>query len=758
MVSDTAQHNRLISAAAPAGFFRFYDVPPAKEEEHDPDMRHVFLMLWRRKVIILGLMFLGLMLALAAVYIIPPRYEATAVLMLEEEGPEQPLGEDVQSMMSMLGGGSSMILSELEILRSRSLARLVVERLDLLSDPEFNPQLRDIRSVEMLGSAPAFKQLNIYKSELDSLPADIAEMEINMTVTEFLKGLRVRSIPGSLALQIDFTSYDAGKAALIANTLADVYIGQRLEAKIRSAQKMSGWLDERLAVLKQQVREADDEVQEYRVRYNLTEGERRAVVSTEQLSQLNSQLVLAKAQKAEAEARLQQVEDFAKNPGSIEAAAEIINSSLIQNLKHDESRLLAELSDLSTRYGPRHPETINRKAELSDLQKTLKTEMLKIVSSIRNEVSVARARLGVLEENLREIEGRQHHENEAMIKLKELVREAESTRLIYERFLATYKRSDKQEDLQEPHAKIISPAALPMGASSPNGPLWVSLALAISLFFGLGLSLIIEKLDNTYRSAGQLERKLGFPCYALIPQVRKRTQKEVADHVFAKPASTVAEAVRSLRMAVNLRAGGGDKPKIIAMTSSFPGEGKTTLSVWLARLAAKSGEKVILIDGDLRRPNIHKTLGKDNAITLVEYLTGKNTLEEVIQRDDPSGAHIVYGRAVPNSALDLIGSAKMERLVESLGQGYDLVILDSPACLAVSDARVLSNLADHTIYAVGWNKTPREVVEGGVKQFTDMNCEAMSFVLTGVDVERHIKYGYGDTVYYYGRHKEYYAA
>ncbi len=726
-------------------------------EPGDMDLRHLFLMLWRRKVMVAAILLLGLFLAAVIVNLVPPRYSARASFLIEEDKPSQALGEDMKSLTTFFNADSSMILSELEVVRSRSLARLVVERLDLLSDPEFNPNLRQMESAQSLSHEQSFKRLNIYKSELSALPANITETETNLVITNFLEKLRVRSIPGSRVIQVEFSSYDPGKAALIANAIADIYIEQRLEEKFRSSKRLADWLDSRLSTLRKQVRESEAAVQEYKAAHNLSEGT-KDIVSAEQVSQINAQLVLAKVQKAEAEARLEQVRNIASKPGGIEAAAEVINSSLIQRLKHDKSRLLVEMSDLSARYGPRHPEMIKRRKELADLNQNIRDEMDKIIDGIENELSVAHARVSSLEKSLSEIEGVQHEENEAMIKLRELVREAESNRLLYDTFLATYKRSDKQEDLQDAQAKVISYAVIPQFPSFPNKILVLSLSALVSLFVGLAVCLLLEKLDNSFRSAGQLESALGFPCFALIPRSNLAKPKDVADYVLSKPSSVIAESVRTLRTVLNLRAQkDAQKPKIITVTSSFPGEGKTTLSTWMARLAAKSGEKVILIDCDLRRPNVHRTIGMQNKVSLVEYLSGKNTLEEVVQRDDPSGLHIIYGRSVTNSALDLISSRRMERLVESLGEAYDLIILDSPACLAVSDARVLSRLSDHTLYVVAWDKTPREVVEGGVKQFRDMNCDSLSFVLTGVDVERHVKYGYGDTVYYYGRYKEYYA-
>ncbi len=735
------------------------------EESHniDVDVRDLFLTLWRRKMVIMGILIIGLVLAMVALSFITPKYTARALVLIEAE-TGLPQSEELRALISNIRLDSTFILSEIEVIRSRTTARNVVNRLNLMNDPEFNRYLAqmamqkadDADNPLQDASKAVFKNLNLYNEGIKNLPAEYIEIQEEDVITRFLENLQVRSVPGSNAVQIQYQSTDPKKAALIANTVADVFIEQRLEEKFSATQKLTDWLDKRLKDLREQVRNAEAEVQRYKAKQDLMEGA-RTVASVEQLSQLNAELVQAKAKTAEAEARLSQVRNLSKNPEKIETVAEIVNSPLIQNFKRDEARMAQQLADLSQRYGERHPDIIKLREELSDLRAVMLDEMQKIASSLEHELRVARAREMALEEGIAEIENVRLKEDVAMIRLRELEREAASSRLIFDKFLATYKRSDDQEELQEAEARIISYAAVPTSPSYPDRLLLLSLSSAISLFIGLGFAFLLEKLDNSFRSANQLERTVGYPCYALIPSVENMPQKDVVNFILKRPSSTVAEAVRTLRMVLNLRPPkSGIKPKVVTITSSFPGEGKTTLSCWIGRLAAKSGEKVIVIDGDLRRPTVHRAMGRGNDTSIVDFLTGKLSLDDIIQTDDPSGVHVICAKSVPNSALDLISSDRMSKLVDSLKQVYDLVIIDSPACLAVSDARVLAKLSDQTVYAVAWDRTPREVVMGGVKQFTDMGYDPLAFVLTNVDVKRHVKYGYGDTIYYYGRYKEYY--
>ena len=727
------------------------------DDESFIDIRATLLMLWRRKFVIFSIVIIGLLLTILALSTIRPQFTARS-LVLVEGGQKNKLPEELKLLVgNMARVDSSLVLNEIEVMRSRSMARKVIERLELLTDPDFNrsyKQSLEQYAPELLDRTQSFKTFTIYKSELDSLPPELVDYQINQTITNFLDNLRIRAIPGSYAIQIQYTSSHPTKSALIANTVADVYIEERLQAKFQASRKLTDWLDQRLQELREQVRTSELAVAEYKARNNLTEGI-RSVLSAEQVSQINTQLINAKAELAEAQARLKQIRNLIKNNSNLDTSGDVIRSSFVQRLKTDEANLMRTYSDLSERYGERHPKIITVRAELQNIRDKIRDEMSKVAASIENEVEVSAARVSALEEGLNELRGVRNSDNENMIKLNELTREAASNRLIFETFMETYKRSNDQEELQEAEARVLSYAAVPNKPSYPDRLLFLSLGMTVSLFFGIFLSFILEKLDNKFRSAGQLEKHCGYPCYALIPMMSGMNQKQLAQYVLDKPSSALSEAVRTLRTVLNLRAKrGGKKPRVITITSSFPGEGKTTMSCWLGRLAAKSGDKVILIDCDLRRPNVHKTLGHDNNITLIEYLSGKNSLKETIHTDDPSGLHVIYSKSVPNSALDLVSSEKMETLIGALKKEYDLVIIDSPACLAVSDARILATYSDQTLYAVAWNRTPREVVIGGVKQFSDMGYNDMAFMLTNVDVKRHVRYGYGDTVYYYGNYHE----
>ena len=711
-------------------------------DELDVDLRRLLMLLWRRKWLIVFIMIVSLVATFFVTSTLPSRYTANALVLIENDSIDHS-SIDLQDFMSSMRLDTTQVLSEVQVLKSQDLGRKVLDKLNMA------PQKSD-------GTTGDFKNFSVYNAEMGA-DNKILSTDTARTVLAFLGPLTVKPVPGSFVIQVGYTAEDPDRAARVVNTIVDTYLEERLNAKFRATQKVTSWLDGRLTVLRNQVRESEAAVEEFKTNNNLISGARYEMTAQE-LSEFNSQLILAKAARANAEAKLLNIKKWKDNPTGLETDDAVLSSPTIQDLKKSETGLLQKKADLSSRYGAKHPSIINVNAELLDLRSNIRLEIKNIASNIKNELRLAEQKVAALESGLTEVKGEKQGENNSMIELRELEREVESNRMIFDNFLESYKRSDSQEELEEADARIISYASPPASPSYPNKPLIMSLTSAIALFFGITFVLILEKLDNAFRSASQLESRTGYSCYGLIPSAEGSGKNGFGDYTLNKPSSAVAESVRTLRMVLNLRSksDNGEKPKVVTITSSLPAEGKTTLSTWLGRLTAKSGEKVIIIDCDLRRPNIHNLMKQKPEKTLVDYLTGDAPLESVVCKDEASGAHVIYARSVPNSALDLISSKKMKDLIASLKKAYDLVILDTPACLAVSDARLLANESDYTLYIVEWDKTPREVVTTGVKQFSDFGYDNLSLVLSNVDVKRHARYGYGDTAYYYGRYKGYY--
>ena len=746
--------------------------------ETDIDIRKFLLVLWRRKITILLTMLIFISLVYMLTNRITPQYGAEASVLIQSN--INPSGE-LRSFVSSIRIDNSIVLSEAEVLKSRSIARQVILDLNLINDPEFNPNLKQTQTLLsslLNGQKKETRQDNFKMLSVDESKTGLNQSEISQTlelvIDQFVERIRVRPVPGSFVLQIEFSSKDPVKAALITNKILDAYIAQNMNLKLRTTQRITNWLDNRLNTLRNQVRDTEEALEEFRRQYDV-EVIDIDDFSQAQISGLNNQLVLAKAKEAQARARLAQIQNWMKDPSKIQMTDEAVNSRVLQSVKLKEADQIKTVAELSSRYGPKHPTMMDAELALAETREQMRQELRNIAKNIQSNLDIAQRQVAEMgdvidnttsmnsdpqaQENMgRGPEGDMLSDIEIAVRMRELVREKESSEAILENFMQTYKRAADQGQLQESQARIISYATKPATPYYPNKPLFISLSIVASFFMGLALSLLLEKLVNAYRTVEELERDTGQNCLGLVPAIDVYdTNKPIADYILNKDGSRVAESVRTLRMVLNLRAKSHDqKSQVVAITSSLQDEGKTTLSAWMARTSAKSGERVIIIDCDLRRPRLHDAFGKAPQNTLIEYLTGKCTLEEALYRDPGTNMHAIFARAVPNNALDLLSKDRMHNLIEALKEQYDLIILDCPACLSVSDSRLLASKADQTVFAVAWNDTPREVVNAGIKQFADFGYDALNLVLTHVDLKKYAKYGFNDALHYYSAYNPYY--
>lgn len=732
------------------------------------ELREMLRKLWRRRRLIIGTVVTLTVLALIVTLQLTPRYTATASVMLE---PRTSRVVDVEAVLSGLPPDTETINSEIQVLRSRQLARRVVERLNLDEDPEFNAALRKpslwsrIGRFDFRGMLPG----GLSGGDANSTGARLAvsgkaavsdetkEIQAAGVVDAFLDSLVVSAVQRSWVIEISIDSAVPRKSERIANTVADLYIVEQLEAKFEATKVATEWLGDRLTKLRGQLEISERAVERYRNQAGMVEGRNSVSVAMQQLSEINTQLVLARSGSAEATARLRQVERLLAKKGDVSSVGRVLSSALVQRLVEQESGLNRQLAEMSTEFGPKHPRMINMKAEVRDLRRKIGTEVNKIVVSLRNEVEVAKAREASLADTLSGIEDRMGVLNQSQVQLRALERDSEANRALYGTFLARFKEMSGQNELQSPDARIISRASIPIIQSAPRVKLIVGLAFVFSLIIGISLVFVVEQLDTGYRSMEQIEQLAEVAALGLVPMVKTKKGESVARLILDQPISSYAESIRNLF--VGLMLSNVDRPpKIVLVTSSMPDEGKSSIALSLARTVALSGRKVVVVDCDLRRPSMHVALGLQRTPGLVELLAKRATLDEAVQKDEASGADLITAGEQVSNTIDLVSSEQLKRLLANLGQTYDLVILDSPPILAVTDARVLSSAADKTIFVVRWEKTKREAVALGLRQVEMSGGSIAGVVLSKVDVRKHAGYSFADSGYYYGKNMKYYSS
>ena len=720
------------------------------------NIRDTLRLLWRRRVMILALITVVMSIAIISVNRIPPMYTGATKVILEGRSSRIV---DFREVVGGLRMNRSTFRGEVEVIRSRKLAQRVIEELKLEEHPFFNPKLRPKK--------PFYESLNPmtwvkrgYRALFPPVHQEVdpeiqRQRAADRLVSRFLGKLSVRQVTLSPVIQISYTTPDPELSARIANAVAETYVVSQLEAKFEATRKAAVWLNERLEDLRTNVRDTERAVAAYRARHGIVSG-RGANLTGEKLSELNSQYILSQSERAEVEARYRQVKRVLNSGGSADVTPDMQQSPLMQRLLEQETLLNRQLAELSSRYGERHPKLIDARSELTDLHRKIKSEVSKVASALKSELVVARSREKALHDALEKAEQQAASEGSASVTLRELEREAEANRLIYETFLSRFKETSQQQDIQQADARVISEAAPPAGPSAPRKRLILTVILIITAVGSVVLALFLEALDVGLKSAEQVEELTGLPVLTMVPKIPgKHSIDQMGRYVLDQPLSTASEAVRNLY--TSLRLANPDNPiSRISFTSAVASEGKSTLCLWLARVAAAQGRKVILIDCDLRRPKLHRMLDISNSNSISDVIAGNATLDECIQEDESSGIHVITGKAIHGNALEVLGSEAYRNVISTLDERYDMVLLDAPPILAVSDARVLARLVDTTVYLVRWNSTDKMAVATALKQFQVTGGNMLGVVISQVDTRRHARYGYGDYGHYYGNYSGYY--
>ena len=704
-------------------------------------LSEVISIIRRRKWVLAASVLPALLLAGLFVYLATPKYSAETSILIEDQEANIV---SVESVVAGLTGDEETVRSEVFVLKSGTVAERVIRKLGLTEDDEFNPLLRDgARDTELVGPDTGLG------AGIDSLDTRVLD--------EFLGGLKVIPQESSRVISLEYRSRDPRKAALIANTVVDEYIMSRLEAKYESTQRANTWLGERVGELREEVETAERAVEESRDRYGLLEGD-GLTLATQELIELNTQLVMARTATAEARARLRDVQRLLNSSNGADTASEVLDSTLIQALREQEAEVERGVAELSSEFGDRHPRMVQLRAEAADLRGRIGSEVNKIVAGMRNQVNVAAAREATLQRSLDEMKALAAQANQNEIGLRTLEREAEANRSLLATLMARQKETISQEDLefQQPDARIISRATVPIEPSFPNRPVVFGLALIASLFLGLLAILVLELLDSGFRSGEQIEKATGVASIGFIPRISNfGDYKTLPGYIAGKPNTAFGESIRTLNWSINL-AFPDKPPQIVLITSSIPGEGKTTTASCLATLQSHVGKKTILIDADTRQPNCHVQTGIEREPGLVDVLCGKVHLHKAIHSNDWSPLSILpAGMATPNSP-NLLGSSRMRELLETLRSEYELIIIDSPPVMAASDARILSQYADATVMVAKWASTRREVARHALKQLQQAGAKMAGTLLTLVDTRKHAQYSYADSGAYTGDLEKYY--
>jgi capsular exopolysaccharide synthesis family protein len=721
------------------------------------EAREILRMFNRRKWHLVGVT--ALVCALTALFLLQlvPEYRSSALVMLDTRKAKVTNTTDVLSTGLI---DIAAIQTEMEVIRSASLLGRVVDKLHLEVDPEFGAARPTVIGT-MIQQAKDFIAQYIPFQKGPGGPGGDVDAPKLRAIALLTRNLTAVARGRSYVISISVDSSDPRKAKRIVDTITDFYIVDQLQAKLDANKHATDFFNDRLEELKRAVETNERAVAAFREKAGLTLANKDATIATQSLSELNSQLVQARAQRADRESRLVALQQAARSPATLGGVSEVLGNTLIASLRAQEAEVARRVGDLSQRYGDSHPRILQARAEQGQIQGRISAEVAKIISSIQSDAEAARAKEAELQSQVDQLERKAGGLGQNEVEARQLEREAQSSRAVYEDFLKRFKELREQQDIQQPDARILAPASLPTSPSFPRYGLTMSGALVLGLVLGAVVILLLERLDGGFRTGEQIERLTGRPLVGMIPALNRSTLGKLMPARFAieKMTSAYAEALRSAYTAMTL--GTLDRPpRVVMVTSSLPAEGKSTFACSLAGLVARANgdKKILVMDCDLRRSSVAGTLGVTRTEgTIDEYLAGTKSLEEVIGRDEQSGVYYVLARSnTPNSA-EILDSNAMHSFIAALSNQFDLIFLDTPPLMAVADALVTARLSDYILFLIRWERTPREIAINALRLFRDLP-KSIGVVLVQVDVRRHSKYGYGDYGYYYSKYKDYYSS
>lgn len=711
------------------------------------DLRKVWGAIMRHKWGILTLPILVAMLTYLYVSTLTPIFQGTSTLLI------QPPTNNVVGIQGVENATASRehLATQFELLKSRAIAEAVVLDLNLMNHPEFSAQLQsegsfswrnliDWRSwVETAGLTDVLPTTR--PEDLDPVVIT-AEGRLEHAINAFRSRVTVEPRRNTQLVDINVEMADAVVAAEAANALARNYIEQQIQSRLEMTEQATGWMSRRLGELKDELDASERRLQNYVEQEDLVDMGGVTTVEAAELSQINDRLVDARQAFARAENEFRQIADLESDQWREQATTPAVRSNaLVADFIAAEVRARARVEELAQRYGPQHPRMIEARDELSAATQSLRGQVEQVVASIEQSYRLSQSNLNSLQTTFNENREAIRSVQAKATQFRQLQREVDSNRTLYDRFLNRLNETSATADIEDANARIIDFAIVPRSPIKPRVTQATLISAVLAFMLAVGLALLREQLDNRIRISADVEEKLGVHTLGLLPLQKNHTQRSDVARLYHQDIErTFSESVRTIRTSVVLS--GLDNPhKRVVVTSSIPGEGKTSLACNLGAALAQM-ERVLLIEADMRKPTFRRVFGIERGQPgLADVVAQNATLDQAIHHFD--GMDLMACGTLPPNPLELISSKRFADLLDHLSQTYERIIIDSPPVQAVTDALVLSTYANALIYVIKSDSTPAPLAKKGLTRLAEVNAPATGVVLSHVDVSKAGKYGYG---------------
>lgn len=731
--------NARIVPAVPISESHAFPDPNAEEGSKTHSLLGYWSSITHRKWSILGLTLAITLLTSLYVNSITPTYRATASVLFDQQKNKIVSIEELYAA----SGNREFYQTQIEIMRSRELVTKVAKKLKLSTEKEFDPRQQEppywVRWLEKIGMDP--QQLGLAAPNVSGITE---ESVVNSLPGQILSRLVIEQVRGSQLVRIHVDAHDPIIAAKVANAVAETLIESDLEARYQMTSKASDWLAERLGALRQKVEASERALQQYREKERIVVDAKGAVQGgpMRQMDEYARALSEAKQRRAEAESRYSQIRGIrGTSIQNFESAPVVMNNAMIGRAREAELEAERKVAEFANRYAKEHPRMVQAEAELKAARESARRALDTVVASIVKEAEVARANEVSLERNLAQATEDVQNTNRKEFQLNLLEREVATNRQLYELFFGRSKETSAVSGMQSTFARVVDPALPPGGPYKPNTRQVTTQGFFAGLLIAIMLAVLLDRLDNTVKNSSDVESKLQMAVLASLPIITDRKHK-VARMFLDNVHSIFSEGIRTARTGILLSS--VDIPhKTIVVTSSIPGEGKTTFAMNLAFALAQT-KRVVLVDADLRRPSIGKTLGKEaTAPGLSNLVAGTVPAAECIFKVEGSELYVVPSGTVPPNPLELLISKRFEDALIKLTEMFDLVVLDSPPVQLVSDALVIARHTTGTIYVVKADETPYQMARTGLKRLRQGHASLIGVVLNQLDFQRADRY-YGE--------------
>jgi capsular exopolysaccharide synthesis family protein len=701
-------------------------VPSGTESDDDEiDLMALLGALWRGKWIIAGcaalLMVIG---GYYAFWVAVPKYRATAQLALQIRNERVV---DLESVVSGVSTETSAINTEMEVIRSRALLGKLVDELNLTEDPEFNAALRPEPAFSLGQLKSAIK--SVVAPAPEAVPSEPAadpgqDPAQNRTIDAVRAAVSAANQRNTYIFNISATTQRPRKSALIANTLAELYIQDQIDVKFQATENAVTWLSERVVELEAELKERENAIKELRSETELVSAEGLRALN-QQARDVRDRLMEARTSVAVLTARVENMKLLQQGDDLAAMAASIDDPTL--------DRLLTRA---------------NNDAEARDL---FLDRFSLLITREENALTRAQDQVTALENSAARLDEQIEAQSADLVKLQQMERETEATRTLYETFLTRLKETTVQRGLQQADSRVLSEAT-PGQYIEPRKSRILALCIILGGMIGAGIVLVRQMLHNGFRTPEDLESSTGLAVFGQIPKMPIRKRGDLVAYLNDKPTSAASEAIRNLRTSV-LLSDIDHAPKVIMSTSAIPGEGKTTQSISLAHNLAGLGKRVLLLEADIRRRTFAEYFDfGDSAGGLVTAMTGEKPLSELVTRAEGFEVDVLRGEKAHVNAADLFSSDRFREFMQQLRETYDYIVVDTPPVLVVPDARVIGQSVDAIIFSVAWDRTSQSQVSEALRQFNSVGLRVHGLVMAQIDPKGMKRYGYGGK---YGAYSSY---